>query len=173
MINEQVLKGKWQEVRGQLRKRWGKLSEDDVRTFDGSVEQLIGRLQNKTGEAREVIERFLGRMTDEGMGVASQVHDTVKASGERAAKAMQDGYAALRDGYEEAETFVHERPATSVAVAFGIGVASGLAVALLLHQPKHESRVLQGRAAAERLGKQILDGLAGMLPESLAKTLHG
>ena len=173
MINEQTLKGKWHQISGKLKQQWGKLSDDDVRSFDGNVEQLVGRIQHKTGEARDVIERFLGQATQEGSGVMSAVQDAVEGAGKKATHAMQDGYEAVRDGYEGAEAFVKERPAHFVAVAFGIGVVSGLGVALLLHRPRHESRLSQGRSAAEHLGKQILDGLAGILPESVAKKLHG
>ena len=71
MINEQTLKGKWHQISGKLKQQWGKLSDDDVRSFDGNVEQLVGRIQHKTGEARDVIERFLGQATQEGSGVMS------------------------------------------------------------------------------------------------------
>ena len=43
MVNQQVLTGKWNEVSGKLKEKWGKLSDDDLRGFNGNVEQLVGK----------------------------------------------------------------------------------------------------------------------------------
>ncbi len=50
MINQQVLDGKWHELCGRLKAKWGKLTDDDLRTFNGNLEQLAGRIQHKIGE---------------------------------------------------------------------------------------------------------------------------
>ena len=56
MVNAQVLQGQWNQVRGELKKKWGQLTEDDLRFTNGNIDQLVGRIQSKTGEAREAIE---------------------------------------------------------------------------------------------------------------------
>lgn len=63
MANSQVLAGQWNQVRGQIKKRWGQLTDDDLKLVDGNIDQLVGRIQHKTGEAREAIESFLDELT--------------------------------------------------------------------------------------------------------------
>ena len=173
MINQQVLGGKWHELSGRLKAKWGELSDDDLRTFNGNLEQLVGRIQHKTGETREDIEGFLDQLTDEGSGAFSAVRDKVEATAGQAAESAREGYEALLQGYAEAEKVVQRRPGQAVAVAFGLGLLGGLGVALLLRDRNHESRFSQGRAAAEHFGRQMLDALAGIMPDSLTKKPRG
>ena len=173
MINQQVLGGKWHELSGKLKAKWGKLSDDDVRSFNGNVEQLVGRIQHKTGETREAVERFLDQLTDESSGVFSGVRDKVEETAGQAADSAREGYEALRQGYAEAEKVVQQRPGQAVAIAFGLGLLGGLGVALLLRDRNHESRFVQGRAAAEHFGRQMLDAVAGIIPDSLMKNHRG
>src|SRR6476646_10143460 len=106
MINQQVLGGQWHELSGRLKAKWGKLSDDDLRTFNGNLEQLVGRIQHKTGEAREDIEQFLDELTGEGSGAFSAVRDKVEETASQAAESAREGYEALRQGYAEAEKVV-------------------------------------------------------------------
>jgi uncharacterized protein YjbJ (UPF0337 family) len=173
MINRQVLGGKWHELAGRLKAKWGQLADDDLLTFNGNVEQLIGRIQHKTGETREAVERFLDQLTDEGSSVLSGVRDKVEETAGQAADSARESYEALRQGYAEAEKVVQQRPGQAVAIAFGLGLLGGLGVALLLRDRNHESKLMQGRAAAEHFGRQMLDALAGIMPDSLTKKPRG
>ena len=172
MVNQQILSGKWNEVRGKIRDKWGKLTDDDVRSFNGNVDQLVGRIQQKTGESREAIVQFLGQVAEEESQFDSGVREKIEQTSEQASEGAREGYEALRQGYAEAEKVVQERPGQSVAVAFGLGLLSGLGVALLLRDRNHESRLSHGRDAAEHLGRQILNAFVGMVPESLTKKPH-
>src|ERR1044071_2483853 len=101
MINQQVLGGQWHELSGRLKAKWGKLSDDDLRTFNGNLEQLVERIRHKTGETREDIERYLDQLTDEGSGVYSAVRDKLEETAGQAADSASEGYEALRQGYAE------------------------------------------------------------------------
>lgn len=172
MVNQQVLSGKWNELRGKIKDKWGKLTDDDVRSFNGNVDQLIGRIQQKTGESREAIEEFLGEVADEGSQFLSGVRDKIEQTAEQAADSAREGYEALRQGYAEAEKVVLKRPGQAVAVAFGLGLLSGLGVALLLRDRGHESRLSHGRDAAENFGRQMMNAIVGMVPDSITKRTH-
>ena len=78
MVNTQVLQGQWNQVRGQLKKKWGQLTEDDLKFTNGNIDQLVGRIQHKTGEAREAIESFLDELTSQGASAVSQAAESVK-----------------------------------------------------------------------------------------------
>jgi uncharacterized protein YjbJ (UPF0337 family) len=64
-MNTDVLKGKWTQLKGELRKQWGMLTDDDVDRIGGDTEKLIGRVQERYGYAREramqEVDRFLNR----------------------------------------------------------------------------------------------------------------
>ncbi len=173
MISQQVLEGKWHEISGRLKAKWGKIADDDLRTFDGNVEQLVGWLQQKTGETREAVERFLGQVTEEGSGIFSGVRERVEQTAGQAADGAREGYEAMRQGYAEAENVIRQRPRQTVAIAFGLGLLGGLGVALLLRGRRHESRFSQGRTAAEHFGRQMLDALAGIMPDSGTRKPRG
>lgn len=64
-MSQDILKGKWHEIKGKLTQQWGKLTDDDVAKINGSFEMLSGRLQQAYGyhknQAEKEIEKFLER----------------------------------------------------------------------------------------------------------------
>ncbi len=46
---EDVLKGKWKEIKGGVKEKWGKLTDDDLTQVEGNQEKLLGLLQQKYG----------------------------------------------------------------------------------------------------------------------------
>ena len=62
-INTQELQGQWNQLRGQVKQKWGQLTDDDLQIQGGNVDQMVGRIQQRTGEGREVIEKYLTELT--------------------------------------------------------------------------------------------------------------
>jgi uncharacterized protein YjbJ (UPF0337 family) len=56
-INSDVLKGKWQQLKGEARIQWGRLTDDDLDQIQGNIEKLAGKLQERYGYAREEADR--------------------------------------------------------------------------------------------------------------------
>ncbi len=56
-MNNDVLKGKWMQMKGEVRRQWGKLTDDDVAQIEGSSEKLIGKLQERYGYAQDQAQR--------------------------------------------------------------------------------------------------------------------
>ena len=56
-MNWDQFEGKWKQAKGSLREQWGKLTDDDVDRIGGQREQLVGRLQERYGLAREAAEK--------------------------------------------------------------------------------------------------------------------
>jgi uncharacterized protein YjbJ (UPF0337 family) len=48
-MNEDILKGKWQEIKGSVLEKWGKLTDNDLRENEGKGEKLLGLLRKKYG----------------------------------------------------------------------------------------------------------------------------
>lgn len=58
-MNSDELKGKWRQFRGQIKKEWGKLTDDDLNQIEGNYDILIGKIQEKYATSREEIWRRL------------------------------------------------------------------------------------------------------------------
>jgi uncharacterized protein YjbJ (UPF0337 family) len=56
-MNTDIVKGKWAEIRGALRQKWGKLTDSDYDQIAGNQDRLIGLLQQRYGYEREQAER--------------------------------------------------------------------------------------------------------------------
>jgi uncharacterized protein YjbJ (UPF0337 family) len=135
MTSQQTLQGNWHEIKGKLRSKWGSLTDDDLTMFNGNVEQLVGAIQRKTGEARESIEQFFEQLTSEGAAAISRAGESVRSRAQRVADSVQQtsqkAAASMREGYADVEAVVRQRPAESLAVCFGVGVITGVVVTLL------------------------------------------
>ena len=55
-MNEDILKGKWLEIKGRVKEKWGKLTDNDLREIEGKGEKLLGLLQKKYGYLRDKTE---------------------------------------------------------------------------------------------------------------------
>jgi uncharacterized protein YjbJ (UPF0337 family) len=58
-MNWDQIAGNWKQVKGVVRERWGKLTEDDVDVIAGKRDILLGKIQEKHGIAREEAEKEL------------------------------------------------------------------------------------------------------------------
>lgn len=56
-MNWDRIKSRWQQVKGSIRERWSKLTEDDLDIIAGKRDQLVGLLQHRYGATRDAIER--------------------------------------------------------------------------------------------------------------------
>ena len=56
-MNSDQLKGKWKQMKGSVKERWGKLTDDDLDVIDGKHEQLVGKIQERYGIAKDAAQR--------------------------------------------------------------------------------------------------------------------
>ncbi len=56
-MNTDQLKGQWKQFKGEARKRWGKLTDDDLDVINGEAEKLEGKIQERYGYAKEQAKR--------------------------------------------------------------------------------------------------------------------
>lgn len=47
------IKGNWNQIKGRLKQKYGELTDDDLIYAEGQTDELLGRLQEKTGQTRE------------------------------------------------------------------------------------------------------------------------
>ena len=55
-MNTLEMKGNWNIAKGKLKQKWAKLTDNDLEFVEGKEEELVGRIQKRTGESRENIE---------------------------------------------------------------------------------------------------------------------
>ncbi|WP_395740885.1 CsbD family protein [Prosthecobacter sp.] len=58
-MNTTTMKGDWNIIKGRLKQKWAKLTDDDLANVDGKTDELIGRIQKRTGETRDAVEKAL------------------------------------------------------------------------------------------------------------------
>lgn len=58
-MNKLVIEGDWNITKGKLKQKWAKLTDDDLQWVEGRQDEMFGRIQKRTGETREVIEKAL------------------------------------------------------------------------------------------------------------------
>jgi uncharacterized protein YjbJ (UPF0337 family) len=56
-MNSDQLQGKWKQMKGAVKERWGKLTDDDIDVINGKHDQLIGKIQERYGIARDVAQK--------------------------------------------------------------------------------------------------------------------
>jgi len=56
-MNRDILEGNWTQFKGEAKKQWGKLTDDDLDVAEGQYDQLVGKIQEKYGKSREEAER--------------------------------------------------------------------------------------------------------------------
>lgn len=58
-MNKDTIKGDWNLLKGKVKEKWGKLTDDDLTKINGKKEQLLGAIQKKYGLAKDKAEQEL------------------------------------------------------------------------------------------------------------------
>jgi uncharacterized protein YjbJ (UPF0337 family) len=62
-MNTLEIKGDWNITKGKLKQKWAQLTDDDLQYVDGQMEELYGRIQKRTGQSREAVEKAIKEST--------------------------------------------------------------------------------------------------------------
>ena len=84
VLNEDTVKGKWNEVKGGVQKMWGELTEDDLEKAKGDLTSLSGIIQQRYGESKEAVQTklndyFSDKWADVKAGIAEGAEKTKNA----------------------------------------------------------------------------------------------
>ena len=58
------LRGNWNQIKGNIKKKYADLTDDDLLYVEGKEDELVGRLQKKTGETKETIQSWFNSDRD-------------------------------------------------------------------------------------------------------------
>ena len=56
-MNQDRVEGNWKQLKGKVKEKWGKLTDDDLTVIEGHQEQLAGRIQERYGLAKDEAEK--------------------------------------------------------------------------------------------------------------------
>lgn len=57
-MNTDQFKGKWVQFKGEVKKQWGKLTDDDLKQVEGDYDKFLGRIQERYGDKKEEVMRW-------------------------------------------------------------------------------------------------------------------
>ncbi len=80
MINENIIKGQWKIIKGELQKKWGALTNDELDKVQGNVKALEGLMQKKLGlkqdQAKSELNHFFDKFDSNGKKAKGDYRDT-------------------------------------------------------------------------------------------------
>ncbi|AJZ87675.1 CsbD family protein [Enterobacter sp. Cy-643] len=56
-MNKDEIGGNWKQFKGTIKEKWGKLTDDDMTVIEGKRDQLVGKIQERYGYARDQAEK--------------------------------------------------------------------------------------------------------------------
>lgn len=60
-MNEQEFKGKWNQAKGEMKQKYADLTDDDLTYAEGKSDELLGKLQEKTGKTKEELKNEIDK----------------------------------------------------------------------------------------------------------------
>jgi uncharacterized protein YjbJ (UPF0337 family) len=134
-MNTQELQARWGELRGKVKEKWGQLTNDDLQIVNGDIEQMISRIQRRTGADLEAIEDFISDLVPGGFSF-QRAREAIASQAQAAADAVRGSYEDLsgraREGANRAGRMLQDHPTQSMAAVLGTGVLCGVLVGLLI-----------------------------------------
>jgi uncharacterized protein YjbJ (UPF0337 family) len=65
-MNWESIEGQWKQLKGNIKQKWAKLTDDDVRNLSGKREELVGRIQERYGclkdEAEQQVDEWIAKI---------------------------------------------------------------------------------------------------------------
>ena len=58
-MNQDQIKGKWNQLKGEIKTKWAKMTDDDLLEVEGDIDKLTGTIQERTGDRKEDIRKWL------------------------------------------------------------------------------------------------------------------
>lgn len=57
-MNREQFKGQWSQLKGELKKQWGKFTEDDLLQIEGDYDKFMGKIQERYGDKKDEVSRW-------------------------------------------------------------------------------------------------------------------
>ncbi|MBI2787009.1 MAG: CsbD family protein [Legionella longbeachae] len=64
-MNQDIFEGNWEELKGKMKKTWGKLTDDDLKVIEGTHQEIYGKLQKHYGYSKDQAEKAVKDFQDQ------------------------------------------------------------------------------------------------------------
>ena len=58
-MNNDQMQGRWVQIKGEVKRQWAKLTDDDLMEVEGNYDKLLGKIQERYGATRESIKKWI------------------------------------------------------------------------------------------------------------------
>lgn len=58
-MNRDIFQGKWEEIKGQMKQFWGKLTDDDLKEIQGNQQEIFGKLRKHYGYSEDQVKQAI------------------------------------------------------------------------------------------------------------------
>jgi len=65
VLNEDQFKGKWKQFKGELKKKWGNFTDDDLLYIEGRTDKLEGKIQERYGDRKDEVKKWVDNWFEE------------------------------------------------------------------------------------------------------------
>jgi uncharacterized protein YjbJ (UPF0337 family) len=127
-MNQDILAGKWKQMRGELKTWWGKLTDDDVDRIGGQKDKLVGLIQERYGYTREQAEQEVERRLQEyGDKAVRSISAKARELGGTAAKKANEAAPVIGEKMKSLASMIREKaPRAGALSTTATKIAGGL-----------------------------------------------
>lgn len=112
-MKHDILEGKWLQVQGKVKERWGELTDDDLEQISGKRDQLEGKLRERYGyskrQARSEVDKFLSEVNGQASDAREKVKTRVKETQDRVQERVREAQGRLQQQVETTKEQVGTR----------------------------------------------------------------
>jgi uncharacterized protein YjbJ (UPF0337 family) len=70
-MNKDTFQGKWTQFKGELKRQWGKFTDDDLMQIEGDYEKFLGKVQKRYGDQKDAVVKWADTWHEETKGKAA------------------------------------------------------------------------------------------------------
>lgn len=121
--NWSTIQGHWNDYKGRIKEKWGKLTDSDLEQIEGERDRLIGTLQMRYGMAKEKVEQQVNEFIASAQSWLEDAKQTVTGAVERGKQYFEENN--FKDMAADVHSLIARYPVQSALVGIGIGYIVG------------------------------------------------
>ena len=82
-MNTEEIKGKWTEIKGEIRTQWGKMTEDELETSSGNMTSIAGLIQQRYGAKKEEVQDKLNSILEKFSNKTEEIKENLRSDNNR------------------------------------------------------------------------------------------
>lgn len=64
-MNKSQLKGQWSQIKGEVKRKWGLLTDDELMQVEGDYDKLVGKIRERYGESEQSVKDWIEKLGSE------------------------------------------------------------------------------------------------------------